>query len=260
MRSLAHLYSALHLLRAEAAGMRFRSAGGVGNPLLLRVPFGFSATDPDGSTQDLGLGPLRDIPGLVIACPAHPSDTAAVLRTCLAVAAAGNQLCVLLEPVALYHETDMLAAGDGAWRSPYAPPALWGFTHVPVGRASTWGSGQDLTIAAFGQGVRMALRTAARLAVDGIGARVVDLRWLMPLPVEDVLREADATGRLLVVDETRRSGGLSEGLLTALLEGGFAGQLARVTAPDTFVPDGEAADLVVVDEVRIEAAARALLG
>ena len=46
-----------------------------------------------------------------------------------------------------------------------------------------------------------------RLAVRGIGARVVDLRWLAPLPVDDLLRGARLTGRVLVVDETRRTGG-----------------------------------------------------
>jgi 2-oxoisovalerate dehydrogenase E1 component len=258
LRSPAHLYSALHLLRAEAAGQRFRSVGGAGNPLLLRVPFGGRAGD--GIADDLGLGPLRDIPGLVIACPAHPSDAAAMFRSCLAAAAVGNQVCVVLEPVPLYDERDMLSPGDGAWCSPYAPPALWGFTHVPLGRASTWGTGQDLTIAAYGTGVRMALRTAARLAADGIGARVVDLRWLMPLPVQDVVKEAAATGRLLVVDETRRTGGVSEGLVTAVLEAGYTGRMARVTAPDSFVPDGESAGLVLLGEDQIEAAARSLLG
>ena len=53
----------------------------------------------------------------------------------------------------------------------------------------------------------MSLRAAARLAGDGFGCRVVDLRWLAPLPVQDVLREAAVTGRVLVADETRRSGG-----------------------------------------------------
>ena len=58
----------------------------------------------------------------------------------------------------------------------------------------------------------MSLRAARRLASEGVGARVLDLRWLAPLPVDDLLREAAATGRVLVVDETRRTGGVSEGV------------------------------------------------
>ena len=58
---------------------------------------------------------------------------------------------------------------------------------------------------------------------EGIGARVVDLRWLAPLPVADLVREAAATGRVLVVDETRRTGGVGEGVLAALVDAGFVG-------------------------------------
>jgi 2-oxoisovalerate dehydrogenase E1 component len=101
----------------------------------------------------------------------------------------------------------------------------------------------------------MSLRVAARL--DGV--RVLDLRWLAPLPVEDLLREARATGRVLVVDETRRSGGVSEGVLAALVDAGFNGRLARVTSEDSFVPLGDAARQVLLSEATVEAAARALI-
>ena len=66
-----------------------------------------------------------------------------------------------------------------------------------------------------------------------IGARVLDLRWLAPLPVEDVLRAARATGRVLVADETRHSGGVGEGVLSLLVEHGFTGAMARVASRDS---------------------------
>ncbi len=77
--------------------------------------------------------------------------------------------------------------------------------HVPLGSARTYGSGRDLTILTWGNGLPMSLRVARRLEQRGIDARVVDLRWLAPLPIEDIAREAVATQRVLVVDETRRS-------------------------------------------------------
>ena len=85
------------------------------------------------------------------------------------------------------------------------------------------GDGRDLTIVTFANGTYMSLRVARRLAGDGIDARVVDIRWLAPLPAADILREAEATGRVLIVDETRRSGGVSEGIVTALVDAGFDG-------------------------------------
>ncbi|MGY4785549.1 transketolase C-terminal domain-containing protein, partial [Rhodococcus opacus] len=80
-------------------------------------------------------------------------------------------------------------------------------------------------------------------------------RWLAPLPVHDILREANATGRVLVVDETRSSGGVAEGVVTALIDEGFTGRLARVASEDSFIPLGDAALGVLLSEDTIEAAA-----
>jgi 2-oxoisovalerate dehydrogenase E1 component len=110
----------------------------------------------------------------------------------------------------------------------------------------------------FGNGVRLSLRAAARLAGAGIGCRVLDLRWLAPLPVSDILREARLTGRVLVADETRRTGGVSEAVVTALADGGFSGRVARVTSEDSFIPLGDAAAAVLLSEQAIESAARDL--
>ena len=89
--------------------------------------------------------------------------------------------------------------------------------------------------------------------------RVIDLRWLLPLN-EAFLREQAATAkRILVVDEGRRSAGVGEGILTALVEGGFgATPLARVVGADTYTPLAGAAFLVLPAEADIVAAAATL--
>ena len=55
------------------------------------------------------------------------------------------------------------------------------------------------------------------------------VRWLAPLPIQDIVREANATGRVLV-DETRSSAGVAEGVVTALIDEGFTGPLAHVAS------------------------------
>jgi 2-oxoisovalerate dehydrogenase E1 component len=203
---------------------------------------------------------LRDIPGIVVASPSRPDDAAAVLRACLAAASVDGSTCVFLEPIALYHTRDLLSPGDDGWVAPYPPPSEWSTAHAPIGSARVHGDGNDLTIVTFANGTYMSLRVAQRLADDGIDVRVVDLRWLVPLPVADIVREAEATGRVLVVDETRRSGGVSEGIVGALVDANFEGTISRVTSEDSFVPLGEAANHVLLQEAEIEAAARALVG
>ncbi len=66
--------------------------------------------------------------------------------------------------------------------------------------------------------------------------------------------------RVLIVDETRRSGGVSEGIIAALVDGGFHGAMRRVTSLDSFIPLGPAADLVLVGEHDILREARAAMG
>jgi 2-oxoisovalerate dehydrogenase E1 component len=96
------------------------------------------------------------------------------------------------------------------------------------------------------------------LAAAGITARVLDLRWLVPLPWDDIVREATAAGCALVVDDARHSGNVNEALVSGLSERAPHVKTARVTAADCFVPLGEAAELVLVSEPEIVAAATRL--
>ncbi len=258
---LAYLHNAEDQLRGEAATLQFFSGGRYRNPMVVRVAgYGYQRGFGGHFHNDDAVAVLRDIPGIVVASPSRPGDAAAMLRTCVASALVDGSVCVVLEPIALYHTRDLLEDGDDGWLDAYAAPATWGDAHVPIGRARTYGDGRELTIVTFGNGVPMSLRVANMLASQGIGARVLDLRWLVPLPVDDLLREATATGRVLVVDETRRSGGVSEGVVTALVDRGFPGRIARVASADSFVPIGPAAELVLLSEDEILAAAHAILG
>jgi 2-oxoisovalerate dehydrogenase E1 component len=182
-----------------------------------------------------------------------------MLRTCLAAARVDGTVCVFLEPIALYHTRDLYQPGDDAWLSPYAGPQLWAEEHVPIGCGRGYGSGTDLTVVTFGNGLPMSLRVARRLAASGVGVRVFDLRWLAPLPAEQLRTEAELSGRVLVVDETRQSGGVSEGVIAELVDAGYRGAIARVASADSFIPLGDAAAHVLVSEADIELAARRLL-
>ena len=251
---LAYLHNAEDQLRGEAATLQFFSQGQYRNGMVVRIAgYGYQKGFGGHFHNDDSVAVLRDIPGLVIASPARPDDAAAMLRTCVAAAKVDGSVCAFLEPIALYHTRDLYEEGDGLWLAWPSP------SHVPLGSARTYGDGRDLTILTWGNGLLMSLRAARRLAQKGIESRVVDLRWLAPLPIEDIAREAVATQRVLVVDETRRTGGVSEGIIATLIDIGFDGQLARVTSKDSFIPLGDAANLVLLSEDEIEAAALALV-
>ncbi|MFC9994223.1 thiamine pyrophosphate-dependent enzyme [Nocardia sp. NPDC127526] len=252
---LAYVHNAEDQLRGEAATLSFFSSGQYRNPLVVRIA-GYAYQKGFGGHfhNDNSIAALRDIPGVVIASPSRADDAAAMLRTCVSAARVDGRVCVFLEPIALYHTRDLHRPGDGGWAAPIS-----GVRHVEIGSARVHGTGTHLTIVSFANGVPMSLRVARRLAARGIHARVLDLRWLAPLPVDELLDNARATGRVLIADETRRSGGISEAVCAALLDAGFDGPIARVTSEDSFVPLGPAANTVLLDEDRIEAAAEKLI-
>ena len=247
---LAYLHNAADQIRGEGATLQFFSNRQYRNPMVVRVAgYGYQKGFGGHFHNDNSIAAIRDIPGIVIASPARPDDAAAMLHTCVAAAKAAGVVCVFLEPIALYHTRDLYDDGDEGWLTTYPADG------VPIGRARTYGDGADLTILTFGNGLRMSLRVARRLESLGIRARVVDLRWLAPLPVEDMLREAGATARVLIVDETRSTGGVGEGVLAALLENGYTRAVERVASKDSFIPLGDAALEVLLSEDTIEAAA-----
>jgi 2-oxoisovalerate dehydrogenase E1 component len=251
---LAYLHNAEDQLRGEAATLQFFSQRAFRNGMVIRIAgYGYQRGFGGHFHNDDAVGVLRDIPGLVIASPSRPDDAAAMLVTCAEAALVDGTVCVFLEPIALYHARDLYDDGDDGW---VAAPTD---EHVPVGSTRTYLDGDDLTIVTWANGLHLSLRAARRLEERGIRARVLDLRWLAPLPVDDILQAAAATGCVLVVDETRRTGGVSEGVIAELVDAGFDGLLARVTSKDSFVPLGDAAGLVLVSQDEIEAAAIALV-
>ncbi|KWX21540.1 MFS transporter [Mycolicibacterium wolinskyi] len=247
---LAYLHNAADQIRGEGATLQFFSNRQYRNPMVVRIAgYGYQKGFGGHFHNDNSIAAIRDIPGVVIASPARPDDAAAMLHTCAAAAKSAGAVCVYLEPIALYHTKDLYEDGDSEWLAPYPQRP------VQIGRARTYGEGADLTILTFGNGVWMSLRVARRLERSDISARVVDLRWLAPLPVDDMIREANATGRVLIVDETRETGGVGEGVLAELLSHGYTGRVDRVASSDSFIPLGDAALQVLLSEDTIEAAA-----
>ncbi len=257
---LAYLHNAEDQLRGEAATMSFFSNGRYRNGMVVRIAgYGYQKGFGGHFHNDNSVAVLRDIPGLVIASPSRPADAAAMLRTCLAAASVDGTVSVFLEPIALYHTTDLHQPGDDAWVEPYAAPADWATTHVPIGQPLCYGAGTDLLIVTWGNGLHLSLRVQRKLAAAGIDITVCDLRWLAPLPVPELIAEAQRVGRVLVVDETRRTGGVGEGVITALVEAGVDVPLGLVAARDSFIPLGEAAWKVLVSEDDVEQAAQRML-
>jgi 2-oxoisovalerate dehydrogenase E1 component len=203
--------------------------------------------------NDNSIGALRDIPGLLLAVPCRGDDAAQMLRGLVAIARAPGRVCVFLEPIALYHERDLYAEGDGGWLCDYPPPPSALFP----GEVGVYGAdARDALVLTYGNGVRLALR-AARALERELRARVVDLRWLNPLPLEAIRAHAAECERVVVADECRATGGgIADAVIAALAEDGHRGPLRGVRAADSYVPLGSSASAVLIDERQIADALR----
>jgi 2-oxoisovalerate dehydrogenase E1 component len=260
---LAYFHNAEDQLRGEAATLAYFSQGQYRNPMVVRIAsYGYQKGFGGHFHNDNSIAVLRDVPGVVIASPSHPSDAAGMLHSCIDHARRTGAVCVYLEPIARYHDTALITDangdGDGQWLAPYDP------TPIPIGSARVWPTENDrpddLTIITWGNGAYLSRQAQHTLSAEhGVRAKVLDLRWIAPLPVEDMLNAARSTGRVLIVDETRRTGGVGEGLVAELLDAGFRGEMKRVAARDSFIPLGAAASLVLVSAQDIVDSALALV-
>lgn len=253
---LAYLHNAEDQLRGEAATLPFFSNGQYTNPMVLRIAgLGYQKGFGGHFHNDNALAVLRDIPGLILACPSTGADAAMMLRECVRLAREEQRLVVFLEPIALYPMRDLHKAGDGGWLTTY--PGL--DQSIPLGQIGQHGDGSDLAIVTFGNGHYLSRQAQAKLEEGSIRSRVIDLRWLSPLPQAALLDAVKPCKRILIVDETRRSGGVAEALM-ALLSEQTVTPHARHTAQDSFIATGPAYAATMPSCDSIVDAAKALCG
>jgi 2-oxoisovalerate dehydrogenase E1 component len=260
---LAYVHNALDQIRGEAASLQFFSSGQFRSPMVLRLP-GLAYQKGFGGHfhNDNSVGALRDIPGVVLAVPARGDDAARMLRGAVAMAAEDGRVVVFLEPIALYHEKDLFEPDDGGWLTDYPPPPdvlLPGEPGVYGSDGVAPGDPVELLMISYANGMRLSLQAQRLLAeAHGIRSRVLDLRWLNPLPTDAIHEEADRAGAVLVVDECRATGGgVADAIIADLAEHGIGRRMSSVRAVDSFVPLGTATSAVLVGLDQILGAALA---
>jgi pyruvate/2-oxoglutarate/acetoin dehydrogenase E1 component len=228
----------------NAAKIRYRWGGEV--PMVLRMPWGGLRHAGPYHSQNTEPWFYRT-PGLKIVVPSTPFEA----RALMAAAVADPDPVLYYEHIALYRDPRIRQA-----LAPEAPAAL------PVGRAALRRAGADLVIVSYGAYVHAAMRVADRLHDDGIEAAVLDLRWLAPLDKTALLALARHTGRVLIVHEDSRTGGIGESLAAIVQEEAFEWLDAPVRvlgALDTPVPySPPLEEAFLVSERDIEHAARRL--
>lgn len=215
----AFVFPAMDQIVNEAAKMRYRSAGDFGCPIVIRVPYG------GGTGGALYHSPSVEaffchVPGLKVVAPATPYDAKGLLKAAIR----DEDPVVFLEHKKTYFIPGLINAEVPA-----------GDYTIPIGQADVKREGDDLTVVTYGMMLHDSLKAADTASREGIQAEVIDLRTLSPVDKTTILNSVSRTGKLLIVHEDTRTGGLGGELAAIVAEEAFEdldGPIMRVTGPD----------------------------
>jgi 2-oxoisovalerate dehydrogenase E1 component len=255
---LAYVHNAEDQIRGEAATLSFFSSGQYQNPMIVRIA-GLAYQKGFGGHfhNDNSLTVFRDIPGIVVAVPSNGADAVKMFRQCVRLAHEHGRVVIFVEPIALYMTKDLHRDGDGLWMFEYPPVDQ----EIGIGEVGISGDGEDLAIISYGNGYYLSLQAQKILADErGIKARVIDARWINPLPMDNIIAAVGSRRNVLVVEECRQTGSTSEQIVAGMIAGvKDPPSIAVHAAKDCFIPLGVAATITLPSRDSIVSEAMVLL-
>jgi pyruvate dehydrogenase E1 component beta subunit len=208
----------------QIAKTRYMTDGQVTLPLVLRTANGAGLRFGAQHSQSIENWAMA-IPGLKVVAPANPAD----MKGLMAAAIRDDDPVIVCEHKALFAEKGDVPEGEHV---------------VPLGQAAVLREGSDVTLVALAAMVPRALAAAERLATDhGVDAEVIDLRSLIPLDAQAILRSVAKTSRLFTIEENPRVGGWGAEIVSLVADEGFYSldaPLVRITPPHLPLPSAAA--------------------
>ncbi|MES2290691.1 MAG: alpha-ketoacid dehydrogenase subunit beta [Pseudomonadota bacterium] len=228
----------------QMAKFRYMFGGKTRCPAVIRVAYGAGRNAGPQHSQ-AAYAMMTAIPGLKIVIPSSPAEAKGLLTQAIR----DDDPVLFFEPKALY------ATREEVPEEEYL---------IPFGHARLVREGSDVTIVTCGQLVGTAAAAADRLAQQGIGCDVIDLRTTSPIDEEAILDSVETTGRLIVLDENPPRCGLASDIAATVAEKAFAALRApvkMVTPPHTPVPFAVELERVYLPSAdTVEAAVNEVLG
>jgi 2-oxoisovalerate dehydrogenase E1 component beta subunit len=237
---MGFLYPCLDQLVNHASRLRNRTQGRLSCPMVLRTPHGGGIRAPEHHSESTE-AMVTHIPGLRVVIPSSSERAYGLLLAAIR----DPDPVVFLEPTRIYRAAKGQVDDHG--------------DALPLDVAFLLREGRDITLVSWGATVRETLAAADQLAVEGIGAEVIDLATLKPYDEETVLASVRKTGRCVIVHEAARTGGFGAEIAALIAERGLTSLLApvvRVTGYDTVMPLPRLEQYYLPSVERIVAAAR----
>ncbi|KJS16956.1 MAG: pyruvate dehydrogenase [Peptococcaceae bacterium BRH_c4b] len=203
----------------HAAKLRYLSGGKSVFPMVVRVKTGAGFGAGCQHSHNLEAW-VAHCPGLKVVMPGTPADAKGLLKSAIR----DDNPVIFIEDMMLYFAPGPVPEEDYA---------------IPIGVADIKRPGNDVTVVTWSKMLGVAFKAASELAKDGIEMEIVDLRTLVPLDKDTILKSVKKTGRLVVLHEATRTGGFGGEIAALVAEEAFSdlkAPIKRVTPPDIPVP------------------------
>jgi pyruvate dehydrogenase E1 component beta subunit len=213
------LYTAWDAIANQAAKFRYMTGGQVALPLVFMAVFG-GGRSQGAQHSDSIHSMLVNLGGLKVVMPSTPADAKGLMKASIR----DNNPVVFLQSAGRGGEAGEVPDGDWV---------------VPLGVADVKRPGTDVTVIAIGAMVRLAMRAAEAMAMEGVSVEVIDPRTLRPLDAPALLSSARKTGRVVVIDEGRLSCGMASEISAMIAEEAFdalKAPIRRVASADVPIP------------------------
>ncbi|HDY7775064.1 TPA: alpha-ketoacid dehydrogenase subunit beta [Vibrio vulnificus] len=237
------VFPAMEHLICHAARMRNRTRGRLTCPAVFRAPFGGGIHAPEHHSESIE-ALFAHIPGFKVVIPSSPQRAYGLLLAAIR----SDDPVMFFEPKRIYRTVKSEVVDNGE--------------ALPLDSCFTLRKGRDVTLVTWGACVVESLQAAQTLSTQGIEAEVIDLASIKPLDMATIFQSLEKTGRLLVVHEASRSGGVGGEIIARVAEQAMCLMKAppkRVTGMDTVMPYYRNEDYFMIQEQDIVLAARELM-
>ncbi|MFN3265549.1 MAG: alpha-ketoacid dehydrogenase subunit beta [Deinococcales bacterium] len=204
---------------SHVSRFRYRSRGRWKSPLVVRFPVGGGL----GLLEQHADSPeayLMHTPGIKVAYPSNPVDAKGLLISAIE----DDDPVFFFETIKLYRDPSLRTDVPS------------GYYNIPLGKARVAREGKDVTIISYGGMIQPSLAAAEAAAGAGISCEVIDLRTIVPLDIETILESVAKTGRVVIVHEAAKTGGVGAEIATQIMEKAFyelVAPIERVCSFDT---------------------------
>jgi len=226
-----------------AAKIRYMFGGKINMPLVIRAPFGCSGGVAAQHSQSLEAW-FNHVPGLKVVTPLTPYDVKGMLKT----AVRDDNPVIFFE-----HKNSYTMKGE-------VPEEDY---TVPFGKAAVRREGSDITIVTYSYMTVKSMNVAEELASEDIQCEVIELRSLLPLDYETVMKSVEKTNRVVVVQEAHLRGGMASDIVAEIVDRGFDlldAPPVRVGSLNIPVPFNRTLEkMVIPDENKIKSAVKRVL-